>query len=474
MQATGCRQNDRRRGERPLNRLLSSTVARLVVAIFVLQLVSSGAAMWLLYRQMEAITFGERMKQVADVRDVMLAGYRNRGVSGIGEIISYRRKSAVDPLKFVLLEGPGFRQAINVTSVPQGISENGPVRLNLRQDEDSAPVAAHVLVTRLDGGYRLVVGAYRSKQQGLDLAFAEAIGLTLVLTIALATTSALGLGISISRRTHTIAQTAEALAAGDFSARVELANSGDGFDHLRNQINTMAERIAQLMQQLGTVSVALAHDLRSPVARLRASVDTAIARTEDAGTAEALITARNDIDVLQRMLSAALDLNQLESGAIADRRLMIDVGEAASDLAELYEPLAESQGITLTCRADPVRALADREMLSRAIANLIDNALKYGGRTIVVDCHRHEGVAVISVTDDGPGIAEADLERALRRFGRLDNARTLPGAGLGLAMASAVAQIHGGRLDLKPADAPSASGLCASLHIPASGPMPNV
>ena len=107
-----------------MNRLLSSTVARLVVAIFVLQLVSSGAAMWLLYRQMEAITFGERMKQVADVRDVMLAGYRNRGVSGIGEIISYRRKSAVDPLKFVLLEGPGFRQAI--LSCPVEIRAGAP------------------------------------------------------------------------------------------------------------------------------------------------------------------------------------------------------------------------------------------------------------------------------------------------------------------------------------------------------------
>jgi signal transduction histidine kinase len=133
---------------------------------------------------------------------------------------------------------------------------------------------------------------------------------------------------------------------------------------------------------------------------------------------------------------------------VIDRRKPLDLGEIASDLVELYEPLADEGGRSLLARTAPSPVIADRELVSRAIANLIDNALKYGGPEIVVATRQTGSWAELTVADNGPGIARSDRVRAVERFTRLDNARTMPGAGLGLAMVSAVAQLHGGDLEL--------------------------
>lgn len=446
--------------------LLSSTIARLVVAAFLLQVLTGGAAMLLLYNQLGAITRNEQGRQVLDTRDDLLADYRDEGIPGLRALISQRKGSASDPRVFIVLDGPEVDERVHVAQVPAEIAEGGARDIMVSVTPGGPALPAIASATRLKSGHRLVVGTLKTTEAGLNLAFAEAVSLTLALTVVLSTLSALGLGIFISRRTHAIAATAEALASGNFAARVEQEESGDGFDHLRRQINLMAERIDQLLQQLGTVSAALAHDLRSPVARLRASIETAMAKTDDAEAGEALAMARNDADVLQRMLAAGLELSRLESGTVADRRARMDLGEATADLAELYEPLAESSGIALTWQVEPVIALADRELLSRAIANLIDNSMKYGAKTISVRCLTHAGEAVICVDDDGPGIADVDLPRAVVRYSRLDNARTLPGAGLGLALASAVAQLHGGRLEISSGKDSGKGGLRACLHIP--------
>jgi signal transduction histidine kinase len=458
-----------------VRRLLKSTVAWLVLAIFLLQLLSSGAAISLLRTQIRADAESSRTRELIDVRDDLMEVYYDRGRAGLAAFIAGRHGRTSDPTVFVALDGAGPAVLSNIDKVPQSVptGQPGVVRTGhevrgLLTDDGLA------LATPLPDGGRLVVGVSTVTDRSFDIAFAEAIGLTLALTVLLALASAAGIGLVISRRTHEIAKTAQALAAGDFGARLTTKETGDGFDHLRRQMNLMAERVDRLVRQLHSVTGALAHDLRSPVARLRAAIDTAQARSTDAGVTEALQAARADADALEAMLTTALDLSRLESGAVGDRRQALDLGEVVTDLVELYEPLAESSGVTLSVDAVRVDVLADRELISRALANLIDNALKYGGDQVQVTVQPVGRSAEIAVSDNGPGIASEDRERALGRFNRLDNARTRPGAGLGLAMVSAVAQLHGGEFVLSgcagagssDGGAPGPSGLIATIRIP--------
>lgn len=177
-----------------------------------------------------------------------------------------------------------------------------------------------------------------------------------------------------------------------------------------------------------------------------------------------MLLARTDAEALQTMLADALELSRLETGAIADRRTQLDLSEVAEDLVDLYEPLAEQAGIDLERQLVPAPAHVDRELIARAVSNLIDNALKYGGRRITVGTTVSAGEVALWVGDDGPGIAEPDRETAQLPHARLDNARTRPGAGLGLAVVAAVARLHGGRLELL--SSPDGRGLLARIVLP--------
>jgi signal transduction histidine kinase len=448
-----------------MRRLFSSTVVGIGIAIFLLQLLSSGAAIYLLRTQMQGVVHADRTRQVHDVRDDLLAAYYDGGYQELHDFIANNRGSVADPPIFVALTGPEGTLLSNIPTMPRGVPFDRPGTVPLPQAGDE-PREGLALATRLPGGEVLVVGALTVAERRFDFAFAEAIGLTLTLTVVLALLSALLLGAVISRSTHALADTAEALGSGNFAARFPREDLGDGFDHLRRQMNLMAERIDMLVKQLHTVSAALAHDLQSPVARLRASLDTALSSEPGEPVAEALQLARADAEALQAMLGAALELGRLESGTVEDRRRMIDLGEVVGDLTELYEPLAEQSNIALSWDIQPVRVLGDRELLSRALANLIDNALKYGGDSIVLRCRSEGPWALVTVADNGPGIPSEDRERALDRFTRLDNARRRPGAGLGLAMVNAVAQLHGGALELSGGDTPDLCGLVATIRLP--------
>jgi signal transduction histidine kinase len=448
--------------------LLKSTVARLILAIFVLQLLTSGAAIALLRTQMLGVAEAGRTRQLVDLRDDLLAVYYDGGRDALATFIRGRRGRTSDASIFVALDGAGTPVFSNIGRMPAAVPTDQPGAVAVG-GEGLLANEGLALATPLPDGGRLVVGVETITDRDFDLAFAEAIGLTLTLTVLLALVSAAGIGLVISRRTHEIAKTAEALAAGNFAARLDTSEVGDGFDHLRLQMNVMAERIDGLVNQLRSITGALAHDLRSPVARLRAAIETAQAKVDEPDAAELLQAARADADALERMLTTALELSRLESGVAADRRHLLDLGEIAADLADFYEPLAESHGVILAVAAERVEAFADRELISRALANLIDNAIKYGGDRIGVAVREAGRWAELAISDNGPGIAPADRELALRRFSRLDNARTGPGAGLGLAMVSAVAQMHGGELVLGDRGPGGGQGLVATLRLPRRG-----
>ncbi|MBC2651743.1 sensor histidine kinase [Novosphingobium aerophilum] len=452
-----------------LRRLASSTVARLIAAIFVLQVISGGAAIVLLRAKMLQVINSDRTRQIVDLRNDLLSAYYDGGYRELAAFVAERRGSAAEPLIFVAVSGHGAPVLSHLAEVPKVAASERPVRVRAFHASGGPPSEALALASDLADGTHLVVGTLTTPDRRFDLAFAEALALVVVLTALLALAGALLTGLVVSRRAHAIAETAEALAAGNFSARVEGSGFGDGFDHLGNQINLMAERIDQLVSELQSVAGGLAHDLRSPVARLRAAIETAQASLTERAAAEALQLAQSDAEVLEAMLAAALELARLESGAMPDRRQQLDLLDLVTDLAELYEPLAEQSGVTLAASGQAAMILGDRELLSRALANLIDNALKYGGTAIAVRTVIDDGMVLLEVEDDGPGIADADRERAMVRFTRLDNARTRPGAGLGLATVAAIARLHGGTFELasgQDAGPGRGRGLIARLRLP--------
>lgn len=455
-------------------RPLSPTMLRLVASVFVLQLLSSVVAIFFLRTEMLGVVRTDREEQVIDVRDDLLAAYYDGGRAVLADYIRQQRGSAADPGIFITLSGPGHKPVIsNVGYVPEIIPQVRPHSVLIRTGADAPDVEALVLASSLPDGGKLIVGLMGASEKRFNLAFATAIGLTITVAVTLSLISAVALGVALSRRTHEIASAAEELAAGNFGMRLDEGHSGDGFDHLRLQMNRMAERIAALVAELGAVSGALAHDLRSPVTRLSAAIDTALVRMEQARAStstpeiieatEALLAARADADGLRAMLETALEISRLQGGAVQDRRVALDLAEVAADMVELYEPLAEQSGVALTLALSPAPVRADRELISRALANCIDNALKYGGDTITVRTADTEDGVVLEVLDNGPGIAPEDRARVVERFVRLDNARTRPGGGLGLAMVDAVARLHGGRLVL---DEAPGGGLAVALHLP--------
>ncbi|MBC2664952.1 sensor histidine kinase [Novosphingobium flavum] len=433
-------------------------------------------AILLLRSQMLQVIEGDRARQIADLRDDLVTAYYDGGREGLARQLAERRGALADPLVFAAVTGgPGAAPPVlvNLARLPGLGPTDRPVALPVVREGHVQPTDGVALATEMSDGSRLVVGTLTAPDRSFDLAFAEAFTLTLVLTIVMSLAGALGIGWVISRRTHAIAETAAALASGDFAARVRSEDTADGFDHLSRQINLMAERIDALVTELKSISGALAHDLRSPVARLRAAIDTATEAAPDGPAGEALALARADAEALETMLTGALDLARVESGALHDRRVRLDLGEVAADLVELYEPLAEQAGKELTVTGGPAFALADRELISRALANLIDNALKYGGNRIAVSVGVAEPDLILAVADDGPGIAAQDRPRVVERFTRLDHSRGAPGTGLGLAMVTAVARLHGGVLELSDAgESPGGrggkmgGGLVARLRLP--------
>jgi signal transduction histidine kinase len=270
-------------------------------------------------------------------------------------------------------------------------------------------------------------------------------------------------GRHLLRRIGEITDTADTIMAGDFSRRVPLSGRADEFDHLSDRLNGMLERIEQLMGGLKEVSDNIAHDLKTPLNRLRNRAEAALregpaaANHASASHKAALERVIDDADELIKTFNALLLIARLEAGSIADSFEPFDLGALVADVGELYEAVAEDAGVTFKL-APPARVMvrASRQLIGQALANVIDNAMKYGvptadGRAPEITLALIISAATIelSVADRGPGIPPEDRDRALRRFVRLDQSRTKPGTGLGLSLVAAVARLHGGTMRLE-------------------------
>jgi signal transduction histidine kinase len=278
----------------------------------------------------------------------------------------------------------------------------------------------------------------------------------------------------VLNRVDAMTGTAQTIMAGDLSGRLSVIGSGDEFDRLALNLNGMLERIESLMHGLKEVTDNVAHDLKTPLTRLRNRCEAALrtAKTE-ADYRRALEETIEESIGLIRTFDALLMIARAESGEVRDGMTEFDLAEVARDVSELYEPVAEDNGLTLEVEAkEPAAVKGNRELVSQALANLVDNAIKYaapdakaanGDRAgIVVRTSSDKDQIMLTVSDRGPGIPAGDRSRVVERFVRLEQSRSEPGSGLGLSLVSAVARLHGGELKLED----NAPGLTARIALP--------
>ena len=337
-----------------------------------------------------------------------------------------------------------------------------------------APRRTGVAVVRsveLSNGMRLVVGRDVVERRGYSAIILQSF---LVGVAGIIVFSLIAGGITarrVLRRIDTIRDTSTKIMSGNLSERVPVTRRNDEFDGLATNLNAMLDRIEQLLQGLKEVTDNVAHDLKTPLTRLRNKAEAALRDTaSEASREEALEAVIVESDRLIQTFNALLMIARVEAGAPSGVLSEINVSEIASDVAELYGPVAEDAGIEVIDRVAPdVRLKANRELIGQAMVNLLENAVKYarpehgGSGRIVVELQRDANLVRIVVADNGPGIPEAERKRVLERFVRLEESRSEPGSGLGLALVNAVARLHDGQFRIED----NAPGVRAVLELPA-------
>lgn len=306
---------------------------------------------------------------------------------------------------------------------------------------------------------------WRTEYQLLD-ALEDSLPVAVALSILLGLACGGIVAQYVGRRIRSIVAVTDRIAAGDLGQRVRASESRDAFDRLGRQINAMLDRIGALMEELRMLTDSLAHDLRSPVSRLRSAAHAA-GETEDPAEREQLLgSVVRQADALMRILTAVLEISRSEALTGREQFTWFDARDLADTLAEMYEPLADEAGAALRYEkpGDPLQLFGHRQLLAQAISNLIENAIRYGsaGGEIMVAVRRSGDHIVFAVSDCGPGIPSELRTEARRRFGRLDSSRSNEGAGLGLALAEAIAHLHDGKLLLED----NRPGLLTILQLP--------
>ena len=314
--------------------------------------------------------------------------------------------------------------------------------------------AARGRQVRLDSGELLFVGVDIAEEQLFIGRITRALWGAGVLVLALGLLGGVLISRNASRYMAGLTQAVAAVRGGDLQARAPLRGSGDEYDELAAGLNDMLDRIERLMGGLRHAGDAIAHDLRSPLTRLRTRLEVAMLEVE-AGRGDptaALQQALDDAEHLLRTFNAVLAISRLQAAGQAPDPVVFDAAALAADVSELYEPVCEEKGVEYDVEFAPdLPVKGNREFMAQALANLIDNAVKYtpaGGAVMVRARRRSSGEVEFSVTDTGPGVPEEDRGRIAQRFVRLENSRNAPGAGLGLSLVAAVAEAHAGRLEI--------------------------
>ena len=307
--------------------------------------------------------------------------------------------------------------------------------------------------TRLTGGGMLFVGQSLSDTEAYLARLTQALWTAMGIVLLLGLAGGVLVSRNLERAMGRLGKVVTAVQEGDLKARAPVRNSGDELDELGAGLNTMLDRLEGSMASIRHAGDAIAHDLRSPLTRMRAKLEVALIDAE-AGKidgVDAVQLALDEADSLLKTFNTVLAIARLQAaaGRTPDPKLF-DAADLATDMAELYEPASEDKGLEFSAEIERgLMIQGNQPFLAQALANIIDNAIKYtptGGAVMLRARRRSSGEIEYSVTDTGPGVPEADRERVIERFVRLDNSRTEAGSGLGLSLVGAVMEAHGGRI----------------------------
>ena len=440
-----------------------SVTARIALLSILLTLAGNIVLLGFVWKQTDAVVVDTVRRDTIEHADAMRALYRIGGLPPVVDAIAQARAGGDSSLFLAVLDRRGRTVA---GAMPRGLSFGLlPTAFRIGDADRAAARDGIGYVLRPIGDHWLVAGRRLDVVDTERRAIEDALVIAVLLSLLLGIVAALILARYVGRRLTRIAEVVEAVGEGDLSRRVPLAPTRrDAFDRLADRLNQMLAKVERLMVELRVVTDSLAHDLRSPLARLRTKTEQAVLIADPQAREAALGGLLVETDLVMRMLTMVIEISRSESVS-RDRFAEVAPDDLVREIADLYEPVAEDAGLVFTVVVDPAPVMrVHRELLSQAIGNLIDNALKHagGGGALTLRLQRHEGEIAIQVEDRGAGIAEADRAQALKRFGRLDAARTKPGAGLGMALIEAVARLHNGRFEL----ADNAPGLIARIVLP--------
>jgi signal transduction histidine kinase len=374
------------------------------------------------------------------------------GIAGLVATIEDRLAANVDDDAIYLLSGPAMQRiAGNLDTWPTVVNRAGEWR-QFQVRRQGMHSLALVYRIELPDGYHLLVGRDVQVRVQLGNLLTDALIWAVAIVVAMATAGAIIVRSLFRRTVANVSATAAAIAAGDFTQRVTRSGRGDEFDQLAEVINDMLDRIARLMDGVRQVSNAIAHDLRTPITRARARLEEAARNARSSADLHAAIDrATIDLDGIVGVFQALLRIAEIEAGSRRASFERADIVTGLEAVADLYGAVAEEKGVTLTVSLPRrLEVNGDPALIQQAVANLVDNAVKFSPEhgAVLLSAGMEGRRAWIAVTDHGPGIPEADRDRATERFYRGDSARGTPGSGLGLALVQAVAHLHGGVLKL--------------------------
>ena len=393
--------------------------------------------------------------------------FENRGDEGLRKEIEQLLVDGIDQdTEVYLLVAPDGRKIVgNIFGWTQ---KSAPLDslTDLAVMRNGRPSLSRLLPRLLPDGSILVVGRDLQDQREIERLVWHSLLAGGAVALLLAIGGALLFRRQLEHRVGAIRRTALEIEAGDLSRRIPISDVEDEFARLNRDINRMLDRIEHLMDGVRHVSNAIAHDLRTPLGRIRSRLEEALqpgnSVTQLPGTTRFAI---QQVDELIQMLDRLLQIAEAESGARRQSFALVSLGSVISDVVELYDATAEEEGITLVSRIEgQAVTLGDKNLLTSAVVNLIDNALKYAGSgaTVRIQARQERETVSVIVQDDGPGIPPAERSRVVERFYRLDQSRSLPGNGLGLSIVTAITSLHWGKLSLEDA----APGLLARIVLP--------
>ena len=440
-------------------RLLRTTAFRSALAYACLYSLLAALGMGFIYW-----STASHIQQQVDSRlrlesSVLLGLYRDRALPALTEAIRQRSREDSQGVFFYLLQSPDHQPlAGHLLRWPSILSSSEPSTVAAQEVfvrrpselRDNDPV--RVLVTPLPGDYKLLVGRDLIQEQRLLEHTLTTIVLSIISIFLLALGASVWLGRRTLQRIDAVSRTAHEIMAGDLSRRLPVTQRDDEFDQLGRELNAMLERIEQLLAGLRQVSDNIAHDLRSPLSRLRNRLEVTLLEARSADEYHRVLEQTvEEADELLKTFNALLSIAQAEAGISRESAAPIALAELLEDLADLYGAAAEEQGLQLQLTLNSHAHIhGNRRLLTQAVANLLENALKYTptGGQIELTLSQAAQTVCLSVADNGQGIPEHERERVLQRFVRLDNARSTPGNGLGLALVQAVARLHRAQLCL--------------------------